>query len=510
MKEEPEAQEPPIHLYEFGPFRLDTTEREDKTEKVEDRLLYNCRPLRLTGLEFSLLCVLVRNHGRDLNCDELIKAVWPKYYVGPDDNSKNAPKLRQANLWRLQQLVTHLRKKLGGDTIWNTEDKKGYTLGLPVKEIPPAPPHVYEDLKFNRWIRLPQKGRPITLALGAGVALTIIYLACYLLSNPGAEGFGSSLGARVLSQPIVVLSLIQAVVIGGAFAARPAIFDRGGKDFSPPGSILETSVMRACGYDDPGQWEAAKRGAKDALTDYAWAWKFLLAIWFILYLMIFLAACVELAEDLKALEEGSTLYYALGVVTTLFNNFNTLALALCYVALHYPTGVETREPAANKNRLIAFIISAVKKKRGLVMIIGLVLIVLFTAAECVRIFHPPADGTDKKLVMTVMDVASGLLGGTALALYVGRIGSKFLAPPVWLVPALYFYAVIQPFYLFIQNRTGGAFIIGAALILKSLLYLYMAWLFKSGRLLFYMVRVRAIYESVDAQWEDFLWNLDKA
>lgn len=36
------------------------------------------------------------------------------------------------------------------------------------------------------------------------------------------------------------------------------------------------------------------------------------------------------------------------------------------------------------------------------------------------------------------------------------------------VPALYFYAVTRPFFLFIRNRTAGAFIIGAALILKSL------------------------------------------
>jgi hypothetical protein len=37
----------------------------------------------------------------------------------------------------------------------------------------------------------------------------------------------------------------------------------------------------------------------------------------------------------------------------------------------------------------------------------------------------------------------------------------------------------------------------------------MAWLFKSGRPLFYMVRVRSIYEGVDTQWKDFIWNLDK-
>lgn len=486
MEEEPEDQEQPVHLYEFGLYRLDAI------DKTDDRLLYKGRPLKLTELEFSLLRVFVRNHGRDLSCEDLIEEVWPDTYVGPDDNSPKAPDLREANLWKLQGQISHLRKKLGSDSIKNTEDKKGYTLGLPVKEIPPPPPDVYEDLKFNRWIFLPQKGMPITLALGAGAALTVIYLIFYSLSGPVA-GFG----AWVLGEPIIVLSLMQAVVIAGAFAFRPAIFDRGGKDFRASGSILETSVMRACGYDDPDEWDTAKKGAKGALRDYAWSWKFLLGIWFILYLMIFLTAYVEPAEGAVLSEDKLPLYYALGIVTTLFNNLNTLAMALCYVALRYPTAVKANGSAASKTRVV-------------VMIIGLALILLFTVAECVLVFLPPVGGADKNLVMRGMDVASGLFGGTALALYVGRIGSKFLAPPAWLIPALYFYAVIQPLYLFIQNDTGGAFIIGAALILKSLLYLYMAWLFKSGRLLFYMVRVRAIYESVDAQWKDFLWNLDKA
>lgn len=483
MDKEPEVRETPVHLYEFGFYRLDTI------DKTDDRLLYRGRPLKITGLEFSLLCVIVRNHARDLSCEELIEAIWPKTYVRPDDNSRNASKLRKANLWNLQKLVSHLREKVGWEPIKNTEDKKGYTLGLPVKEMPPRPisEDVYEDLKFNRWIFLPQRGRPIMLALGAGAAITVVYLSFYLLSDSGGWA---------LRRPIAALSLIQAVVIAGAFAFRSLIFDRNGKDFRAPGSILDTTVMRACGYNDPDQWDAAKQGAKGALKDYAWSWRLLLGIWVVLYLMIFLTACVEPAEGKVLPADKLPLYYTLRIGTTLFNNFNTLALVLCYVALNYPTDVEANGSAASR------------KRGGL--IIGLALITLFTTAEYVLIFIPQAGGVDKDMVMKGMDVASGLFGGTALALFVGRIGSKFLAPPVWLVPALYFYAVLQPFYLFIQNDTGGAFIIGAALVLKSLLYLYMAWLFKSGRLLFYMVRVSAIYESVHTQWKDFLWNLDKA
>lgn len=137
---------------------------------------------------------------------------------------------------------------------------------------------MYEVRKFHKWIFLPQKGRPITLAVGAGVALSVIYLLCHALFVSGAQGVYPGFITRVLSQPIVGLSLVQAVVIAAGIAFSRPIFDRGGKDFRNSGSTLATSVMRACGYDDPEEWEAAKGSAKASLKQYVQFWKFLLGI----------------------------------------------------------------------------------------------------------------------------------------------------------------------------------------------------------------------------------------
>jgi hypothetical protein len=52
-------------------------------------------------------------------------------------------------------------------------------------------------------------------------------------------------------------------------------------------------------------------------------------------------------------------------------------------------------------------------------------------------------------------------------------------------------------------------LLDVALILKCLLYLYMAWLFQSGRLLFYLVRVRRTYQKVEMEWQDFRKVLDE-
>jgi hypothetical protein len=64
--------------------------------------------------------------------------------------------------------------------------------------------------------------------------------------------------------------------------------------------------------------------------------------------------------------------------------------------------------------------------------------------------------------------------------------------------------VIQSLFVFLEERQEAAVaLMDFALIMKCLLFLYMAWLFKSGRLLFYLVRVRRTYEAVDDEFGIF-------
>lgn len=59
-------------FYEFGPFRLDVTERV---------LLRNGQPLPLTQKAFETLLVLVQHSGRLLDKNELLSAIWPDTFV---------------------------------------------------------------------------------------------------------------------------------------------------------------------------------------------------------------------------------------------------------------------------------------------------------------------------------------------------------------------------------------------------------------------------------------------
>jgi TolB-like protein/DNA-binding winged helix-turn-helix (wHTH) protein/Tfp pilus assembly protein PilF len=102
-------------LYEFGPFRLDSSEHV---------LLRNGEPVPLRPKEFAVLLALVENHGHVLTKDELLKAVWPDQSV------------EEGNLNRQ---VSTLRGVLGEtpDELMYVETvpRVGYRFVAPVREI---------------------------------------------------------------------------------------------------------------------------------------------------------------------------------------------------------------------------------------------------------------------------------------------------------------------------------------------------------------------------------------
>ncbi len=124
------------HLYEFGPFRLDATER---------LLLRDEQHVPLTPKAFETLLVLVEHGGHVIDKDELMKKVWPNTFVEEVNLAKN---------------VSSLRKILGHEHSENyieTIPKRGYRFVAGVREVwaeEPAPtiadrdmlsPHVTPD-----------------------------------------------------------------------------------------------------------------------------------------------------------------------------------------------------------------------------------------------------------------------------------------------------------------------------------------------------------------------------
>jgi TolB-like protein/DNA-binding winged helix-turn-helix (wHTH) protein/Tfp pilus assembly protein PilF len=103
------------HLYDFGPYRLDT---------AEQLLLRDGERVPLTPKAFETLVVLVERNGHLVEKDELMKLVWSDAFVEESNLTNN---------------VYALRKMLGpgenGRSYIETVPKRGYRFTAPVREL---------------------------------------------------------------------------------------------------------------------------------------------------------------------------------------------------------------------------------------------------------------------------------------------------------------------------------------------------------------------------------------
>jgi serine/threonine protein kinase/DNA-binding winged helix-turn-helix (wHTH) protein len=103
------------YLYEFGPFRLDPTER---------LLTHGDLALALTPKAFDTLLTLIENNRHVVTKEELMNRVWPDIFV------------EETNL---AQHISMLRKALGerpdGRQYIETVPKRGYRFAVPVNKI---------------------------------------------------------------------------------------------------------------------------------------------------------------------------------------------------------------------------------------------------------------------------------------------------------------------------------------------------------------------------------------
>jgi hypothetical protein len=105
-----------------------------------------------------------------------------------------------------------------------------------------------------------------------------------------------------------------------------------------------------------------------------------------------------------------------------------------------------------------------------------------------------------KLFEGSMGLVGGVFGAVAMALWVGRLDSKFLMVPQGAIWALYFYAILQTSWFVFPNADERLMVItGIALILKVVVYLVCSWLLSSGRLLYFFQELRLLYGEEGAE-----------
>lgn len=140
------------HFYDFGPFRVDPSERV---------LLRGYEVVPLTPKAFEMLLVLLESSGHVLTKEELMKRVWPDTIVEEANLSHNIYKLREA-----------LGEGRNGEKYIETLPRRGYRFVAKVTEVQDEEPDliIAEDLRAHIVIEEDDESKPSSETLRSRIA----------------------------------------------------------------------------------------------------------------------------------------------------------------------------------------------------------------------------------------------------------------------------------------------------------------------------------------------------
>ena len=175
------------HFYEFGPFRIDTRNRQLLREN-------ELVPLKAKAVDTLLL--LIESRGDVVEKDELMQRLWPDSFV------------EEANL---TQNIYTLRKALGGDYI-QTVPRRGYRFVADVKEADDVADVIVIKERTRTSVRYEEEFDPDEHVLtGNGAPVALI---AQTVNPPAAK---SGLRATAI---VVAAAAILVVVVGGVWWLR--------------------------------------------------------------------------------------------------------------------------------------------------------------------------------------------------------------------------------------------------------------------------------------------------
>ena len=232
------------------------------------------------------------------------------------------------------------------------------------------------------------------------------------------------------------------------------------------------------------------RRAAAATEQFIEAWERLWLCWVLLYLVF----CAKETCAIIAPAAATSPYWSCGL--NLANNLQTMVLVMVYLVI----AKSTVDPNRTTSRL--------PWNRGIALLAFAT--ALHLLATVAAVYVPVASALRAIIDFAVICIpwASAIASGLAMALVVGRLDSKFANPPTWAVTLLYLYALIQVLWeRFGQDPVVEIVVISAALMLKCLLFLVVAWMLQSGVLFFYLDRLAYLITNVENERTDYLQRL---
>ena len=452
--------------YQFGRFRLNI-------EENGQRLFSEGHAVALSTAESTILRVLLEKNGQFVTTEELLKSISPS-------------PMASENL--VHGAVRGLRRTLNDADLIKNERSKGYCFTGEVERR--SPEEVSRFALSEATTAIPNRPE----AVGAVNDQALVAETC-----PAEETDPFVVVALLVTAPVVLLPF-GLVLFGGNWDSLPRQL----------GFIQALMILVAIAYDlyfsdarDIRDADSETRRGFVAVQQLRRFWRLLLISWCCLYITLPFSQWFSPSLPGQA---TSWEWETIQVVATFLNNASALMLVLCYVVLNRPTVI----------RVAGRDVEDVSLKPGLLIIGGVAVLEAILLAVSGRFGFPDYAAS----VLFGFDLLSGVVGGIAMALCISRLDSRLLGTTGLLpiVPiVLYLYVVIQPFYPLINrtlpNRLGlsqhfDLWIIQLAFMLKSVMYIYVTRLFRTGRFLFYMIHARRVYEGVDTEWSAF-WSQNR-
>jgi len=248
-------------------------------------------------------------------------------------------------------------------------------------------------------------------------------------------------------------------------------------------SDKEKKIMESCGYSsDERKWIKAKKIANNALSEFKRFWYWIWFSWLFLYMAYFIRYCLKIRE-------GNT--KIIDFFLNPLSNANTLMLLICYLILFEITLADEQ--------------TGISEKPNWAPWASLFLIITF--AE-IMIRSLALSNATYENYAKIFDWINGITSGAVMALFVGAFDNEFIKPKFIYIAPLYLYMAIQaifPTYLnHGENLAITVLICITTLVCKTILFLFVVEQIKSGRLLFYFIRIRKLHNDFDDKWKKFL------
>lgn len=376
-----------------------------------------------------------------------------------NDRSKESETSSESE--KSQQIFSEKREIPSGNSTGRFEDSKS------IKAV------VHPLGTFEMWL----KNSKLKWWFRLTVALTIVFSIVF-----SVLGWDIKAAIRTGSLSNVLLVIISLIYYWKYSLYRLKNFRPFSEDTTS--DMLKDEVKQATKCKDKLDWETTRDNAKDGSGIFRFCWQVLLLVWIFMYVLL-------------AFKTETN--YFLGASITGFNNLNTLLLIICFYTFNtLEKGFEEFKENSFWLFALFFIVVLSMVEFGL----------LYYSSEILKLMNLSPDTNIKGEISWFFRVISGIGGAIALALFVGRLQSKFFNAATRFVVIFFSYIAIQPLFVFFEDNSikmqfVTAIVVHIAVALKYFLFLYLFWAFESGRLLFYLVRVRQANKEVEDEWQKF-------